>query len=70
VSRQMDQLMGEEIDLNFEIIHTLKILAQETQWDSNNLKIKLEELLSQHDTIDSELDRIGFYNKASEGSML
>ena len=70
MSRQMDQLMGEEIDLNFEIIHTLKILAQETQWDSNNLKIKLEELLSQHDTIDSELDRIGFYNKASEGSML
>jgi hypothetical protein len=70
VSRQMDQLMGEEIDLNFEIIHTLKILAQETQWDSNNLKIKLEELLSQHDTIDSELERIGFYNKASEGSML
>ena len=62
--------MGEEIDLNFEIIHTLKILAQETQWDSNNLKIKLEELLSQHDTIDSELERIGFYNKASEGSML
>ena len=70
MSRQMDQLMGEEIDLNFEIIHTLKILAQETQWDSNNLKIKLEELLSQHDTIDSELERIGFYNKASEGSML
>ena len=62
----MDQLMGEEIDLNFEIIHTLKILAQETQWDSNTLKAKLEELLSQHDTIDSQLDKIGFYDKPSE----
>ena len=62
--------MDEEINLNFEIIHTLKILVKETQWDSNNLKIKLEELLSQHDTIDSQLDKIGFYNKASEGSML
>jgi hypothetical protein len=70
VSRQMDQLMGEEIDLNFEIIHTLKILVKKTQWDSNNLKIKLEELLSQHDTIDSELNKIGFYEKPSEGSML
>ena len=56
--------MGEEIDLNFEIIHTLKILVQETQWDSNTLKVKLEELLSQHDTIDSKLDKIGFYDKS------
>ena len=66
MSRQMDQLMGEEIDLNFEIIHTLKILAQETQWNSNTLKAKLEELLSQHDTIDSQLDKIGFYDKPNE----
>jgi hypothetical protein len=62
----MDQLMNEEIDLNFEIIHTLKILVQKTQWDSNTLKVKLEELLSQHDTIDSELDKIGFYDKPNE----
>jgi len=62
----MDQLMGEEIDLNFEIIHTLKILVKKTQWDSNTLKVKLEELLSQHDTIDSELNKIGFYDKPSE----
>ena len=59
--------MNEEIDLNFEIIHTLKILVEKTQWDSNTLKVKLEELLSQHDTIDSELDKIGFYDKPSEG---
>jgi len=58
--------MNEEIDLNFEIIHTLKILVQKTQWDSNTLKVKLEELLSQHDTIDSELDKIGFYDKPNE----
>ena len=58
--------MGEEIDLNFEIIHTLKILVQKTQWDSNTLKVKLEELLSQHDTIDSELDKTGFYDKPNE----
>jgi hypothetical protein len=62
----MDQLMNEEIDLNFEIIHTLKILVKKTQWDSNTLKVKLEELLSQHDTIDFELDKIGFYDKPSE----
>jgi len=66
LSRQMDQLMNEEIDLNFEIIHTLKILVQKTQWDSNTLKVKLEELLSQHDTIDSELDKTGFYDKPNE----
>ena len=58
--------MGEEIDLNFEIIHTLKILVKKTQWDSNTLKVKIEELLSQHDTIDSKLDKIGFYDKPSE----
>ena len=62
----MDQLMNEEIDLNFEIIHTLKILVQETQWDSNTLKIKLEKLVIQHDTIDSELDKTGFYDKPNE----
>ena len=67
MSRQMDQLMDEEINLNFEIIYTLKILVKKTQWDSNTLKVKLEELLSQHDTIDSELDKIGFYDKPSEG---
>ena len=58
--------MGEEIDLNFEIIHTLKILVKKTQWDSNTLKVKLEKLLSQHDTIDFELDKIGFYDKPNE----
>ena len=58
--------MNEEIDLNFEIIHTLKILVEKTQWDSNTLKVKLEELLSHHDTIDSELEKIGFYDKPSE----
>ena len=66
----MEQLMDEEIKISFEIIHTLKILVEKTQWNSNTLKVKLEELLSQHDTIDSQLDKIGFYNKASEGSML
>jgi len=58
--------MDEEIKISFEIIHTLKILVKKTQWDSNILKVKLEELLSQHDTIDSELDKIGFYDKPSE----
>ncbi len=58
--------MDEEINLNFEIIHTLKILVEKTQWNSNTLKVKLEELLSQHDTIDFELDKIGFYDKPSE----
>ena len=58
--------MDEEIKISFEIIHTLKILVQETQWNSNTLKAKLEELLSQHDTIDSQLDKIGFYDKPSE----
>ena len=66
MSRQMDQLMDEEIQLNFEIIDTLKVLVQHTQWDSNNLKIKLEELISQHDIIDSELCEIGFYDKPSK----
>ena len=66
MSRQMGQLMGEEIELNFEIINTLKILVQETQWDSNTLKIKLEELIRQHDIIDSELYEIGFYDKPSK----
>jgi len=59
--------MDEEIKISFEIIHTLKILVEKTQWNSNTLKVKLEELLSQHDTIDSELDKIGFYDKPSEG---
>ena len=67
MSRQMDQLMGKEIQLNFEIINTLKILVQETQWDSNTLKIKLEELITQHDTIYSELDKIGFFDEPSHG---
>ena len=62
--------MGEEIDLNLEIMYTLKILVKKTQWDSNTLKIKLEQLISQHDMIDSELDKIGFYDKPSEGPML
>tara|TARA_B110000438_G_C15362803_1_gene457096 strand:- start:202 stop:402 length:201 start_codon:yes stop_codon:yes gene_type:complete len=62
----MDYLMDEEIQLNFEIIHTLKILVQQTQWDSNNLKMKLEGLISQHDIIDSELYEIGFYDKPSK----
>ena len=62
----MDHLMDEEIQLNFEIIHTLKILVQQTQWDSNNLKMKLEGLISQHDIIDSELYEIGFYDKPSK----
>ena len=62
----MDQLMDEEIQLNFEIIDTLKVLVQHTKWDSNNLKIKLEELISQHDIIDSELCEIGFYDKPSK----
>jgi len=66
LSRQIEQLMEEEINLNFEIIHTLKILVEKTQWNSNTLKVKLEELLSQHDTIDFELDKIGFYDKPSE----
>ena len=59
--------MDEEIDLNLEIMYTLKILVKKTQWDSNTLKVKLEELVIQHDTIDSELDKIGFYDKPSEG---
>ena len=58
--------MDEEIELNFEIIDTLKVLVQHTKWDSNNLKIKLEELISQHDIIDSELCEIGFYDKPSK----
>ena len=62
----MEQLMDEEIKISFEIIHTLKILVEKTQWNSNTLKVKLEELLSQHDTIDSELDKIGFYDKPNE----
>ena len=66
MSRQMDHLMDEEIQLNFEIIHTLKILVQQTQWDSNNLKMKLEGLISQHDIIDSKLYEIGFYDKPSK----
>ena len=66
MSRQMDHLMDEEIQLNFEIIDTLKVLVQHTKWDSNNLKIKLEELISQHDIIDSELCEIGFYDKPSK----
>ena len=66
MSRQIDQLMDEEIELNFEIIHTLKVLVQQTQWDSNNLKMKLEGLISQHDIIDSELYEIGFYDKPSK----
>ena len=57
--------MDEEIELNFEIIDTLKVLVQHTQWDSNNLKMKLEELIRQHDIIDSELYEIGFYDKPS-----
>ena len=64
MSRQMEQLMDEEIKISFEIIHTLKILVEKTQWNSNTLKVKLEELLSQHNTIDSELDKIGFYDKS------
>ena len=59
--------MDEEIKISFEIIHTLKILVEKTQWNSNILKVKLEELLSQHDTIDSELDKIGFYDKSKWG---
>ena len=55
--------MDEEIKISFEIIHTLKILVEKTQWNSNALKVKLEELLSQHDKIDSELEKIGFYDK-------
>ena len=58
--------MDEEIKISFEIIHTLKILVEKTQWNSNTLKVKLEELLSQHDRVDSELDKIGFYDKPSE----
>ena len=63
----MDQLILEEIDLNFKIIHILKILVKQTQWDSNTLKVRLEYLLSQHDKIDSELDKIGFYDKSKWG---
>ena len=66
----MNQLILSEIDLNFKIIHTLKILVKKTQRDSNTLKVKLEELISQHDMIDCELDKIGFYEKPSEGSTL
>ena len=60
----MDHLILEEIDLNFKIIHILKILVKQTQWDSNTLKTKLQKLLRQHDMIDSELDKIGFYDKS------
>ena len=63
MSRQMDQLILEEIDLNFKIIHILKILVKQTQWKSHTRKIKLEYLLGQHDKIDSELEKIGFYDK-------
>jgi hypothetical protein len=69
LSRQIDHLLDEEFDLNLEITYTLKILV-EAQWDSNTLKVKLEELISQHDMIYSELDKIGFYDKPSEGPML
>ena len=62
----MDQLMDEEIELNFEIIDTLKVLVEHTQWDSNNLKMKLEELIRQHNRIDSELYEIEFYEKPSK----
>ena len=58
--------MGEEINLNFEIIRNLKILVKKTKWNSNTLKVKLEELISQHDIIDSELYEIGFYDKPSK----
>ena len=64
MSRQIEQLMDEEIKISFEIIRTLKILVEKTQWNSNALKVKLEELLSQHDTIDFELDKIEFYDKS------
>ena len=60
----MDQLILEEIDLNFKIIHILKILVKKPQWQSHTRKVKLEELLSQHNTIDSKLDKIGFYDKS------
>ena len=63
MSRQIDHLILEEIDLNFKIIHILKILVKQTQWKSHTRKIKLEYLLSQHDKIDSELEKIGFYDK-------
>ena len=66
MSRQMDQLMGEEINLNFETIYNLKVLVKKTKWGSNTLKVKLEELISQHDIIDSELYEIGFYDKPSK----
>jgi hypothetical protein len=59
--------MNEGMDLTSEIVYTLKILAQETQWDSNTLKAKLEGLLIQYDVVDSELNKIGFYDKSSEG---
>ena len=59
--------MNEEIELTFEIIDTRKVLVQHTKWDSNNLKIILEELISQHDKIDSQLGEIGFYDKPSHG---
>ena len=58
--------MGEEIDLNFKIIHILKILVKKTQWNSHAHKVKLEELLKSHDKIDFELEKIGFYDKPSE----
>ena len=62
----MNQLILSEIDLNFKIIHTLKILVKKTQWKSHTHKVKLEKLLSQHDKIDFELEKIGFYDKPSE----
>ena len=64
--KQIDQLMDESNDLTLEIVYTLKTLVKDTQWDSNTLKAKLEELLSQHDRIDTELNKIGFYDKPSE----
>ena len=64
--KQIDQLMDEGSDLTLEIVYTLKTLVKDTQWDSNTLKAKLEELLSQHDRIDTELNKIGFYDKPSE----
>ena len=60
-NKRIDQLMDETIDLEHDIIFTVKTLAQETQWDSNILKTEVVTLLSQFDRIDSELRKIGFY---------
>jgi hypothetical protein len=57
LSKQQINLMDEMAEIEYGLITKLDNLIN-AEWDSNTLKIKIQELMKQRSCIEEELDRL------------